>query len=134
MNKLTVLFLFIILATVSVSAQTSGNNYTLSGHVKDVKNGEELIGAVVVIKEIPATGAIANAYGFYSITIPEGKYTVIAQFLGYQSVVDTVVLTANTKLDFTLSDAPSEMDEIVVSSEKKDENITKTEMGVEKLN
>jgi hypothetical protein len=130
MKRILVFFAIILYTTFNLLAQ---NKYTLSGHVKDIKNGEEIIGAIVAIKEIPAANALTNSYGFYSLTVPEGKYTVTAQFFGYKTIVDTVMLTENTKLDFTLSDAPVELDEIVVSGVKKDDNITKTEMGVEKL-
>src|ERR1035437_876119 len=71
---------FFVAAFIHSQAQ---NKYTISGYVKDAKTGEELIGASVIIKEMKATGATANAYGFYSITIPEGNYTVTSQFIGY---------------------------------------------------
>jgi hypothetical protein len=122
-------FLFIGMG-FNLSAQ---NKYTLSGYVKDVKNGEQLIGATIIIKELPATGANSNAYGFFSITVPEGKYTVTAQFTGYQTITDTIELNKNIKLDFALSDAPAQLNEVVVTDEKKDENVTRTQMGVDKL-
>jgi len=34
-------------------------------------------------------GVVTNAYGFYSITIPEGKYSMVISFSGY--AIDTVV-------------------------------------------
>ncbi|HEX7414129.1 MAG TPA: TonB-dependent receptor, partial [Bacteroidia bacterium] len=107
--------------------------YTISGYVKDIKTGEQLIGATLVIKELPATGANTNAYGFYSITIPEGKYTLTAQFTGYQAKAEVIDLHKSIKLDFALSDAETQLNEIVVTDEKKDENVTRTQMGVDKL-
>ena len=73
-RKLSTLILIWLFNFSSFFAQTK---HTLSGYVKDQKTGEQLIGAALVVKEIPATGATTNAYGFYSITIPEGKYTVV---------------------------------------------------------
>ena len=130
--KKTIQLLAIIFITsfIKVSAQ---NKYTISGYVKDAKTGEELIGASVMIKEMKATGATANAYGFFSITIPEGNYTVVSQFIGYEPKSVQVELKQNTKLDFTLGEKGNELNEVVVTGEKKDENITKTQMGVEKL-
>jgi hypothetical protein len=124
---LSVIFSFLVF---SVQAQTK---FTISGYVKDAKTGEELIGANIIIKELSATGAIANAYGFYSITIPEGNYTVTAQFIGYEPNSVTLELKQNTKLNFTLSEKVSELGEVVITAEKKDENITKTQMGIEKI-
>ncbi|MES2397719.1 MAG: TonB-dependent receptor [Bacteroidota bacterium] len=125
----------LLIQSILLTAQTTVNKtqYTISGYVKDAKTGEELIGATIVIKELAATGTSTNAYGFYSITIQEGNYTVSSQFLGYDSKATPVALTQNTKLDFILSEAQHNLDEVVVTEEKKNENITKNQMGVEKL-
>ena len=119
-----------ILSIFNLSAQ---NKYTISGYVKDVKTGEQLIGATLVITELPATGANTNAYGFYSITLPEGKYTLTAQFTGYQVQEEKIDLNKSLKLDVALSDAETQLNEVVVTDEKKDQNITNTQMGVDKL-
>lgn len=128
--RLLLFFLFFSLG-FSVKAQTK---FTISGYVKDAKTGEELIGATVIIKELSNTGASTNAYGFYSITLPEGNYTVIAQFVSYETKSVPVALTQNTKLDFVLAENISQLNEVVITTERKDENITKTQMGVEKIN
>lgn len=57
--------LFIAAFCLLISASFAQHKYTISGYVKSVKTGEELIGANVIIKEIPATGASTNAYGFF---------------------------------------------------------------------
>jgi hypothetical protein len=115
-------------------AVTGQVQHTISGYVKDAKTGEELIGAVVYIKELPGTGTSANAYGFYSITLPEGNYTVTAQSLGYIPRSITIELKQNTKQDFLLDAKVSELEEVEVTTEKEDENITRTRMGVENIN
>jgi len=113
-----------------VHAQTK---YTISGFLRDSISGEELIGATVAVKEITATGTNANAYGFYSISLPEGNYTLIAQYIGYESKSLSIELNKNLKQDFNLKAKISELKEVVVTGEKKDENITKIQMGVEKM-
>lgn len=128
--KLLFTALFIIVHCLNISAQSK---YTISGYVKDGKTGEELIGANVIIKEIPATGASANAYGFYSITIPEGDYTITAQYIGYDPKSVHISLKQNAKQDFTLGENDTQIREVIIAAEKKDENITKTLMGVEKI-
>ena len=130
MKRLYLLFAIYFLQVITVTAQ---NKYTISGYIKDVKTGEQLIGASLIIKEIAATGVNTNAYGFYSITLPEGKYTVTAQFTGYQSKVDTLFLSKSIRLDLSLSDEVASLNEVVVTDEKKDQNITSTQMGVDKL-
>ena len=126
-------FLTCSLLIITSFCFSQNTKYTISGYAKDVKTGEELIGATLIIKEISATGANTNAYGFYSITIPEGKYTLSAQFTGYQTKVDTIILNKNIKHNFALSDEIAQLGEVVVTNEKKDENITQTQMGMNKL-
>jgi hypothetical protein len=118
------------LLTISSFSQ---NKYTISGYVKDAKTGEELIGAAVIIKELSATGTYTNAYGFYSITLPEGNYNLIAQFIGYEPKSFPIALKLNLKQEFSLTEKISQLSEIVITAEKKDENINKIQMGVEKM-
>jgi len=125
-------FLFPLMA--QTNSGSPANRYTISGYVKDAKTGEELIGATISIKELTATGVSANSYGFYSITLPEGTYTILAQFLGYEAKTTSLVLKQNTKLDFILTEHSRDLNEVVITGEKSDVNVTGTQMGVEKLN
>ena len=114
------LWVILILFTISVKAQ---NKFTINGFVKDSVTGEEIIGAVIIIKEIPGTGVSTNAYGFYSITLPQGNYTVISQYMGYELKSVQIALKQNTKHDFLLKEKVSVLNEVVITGEKKDENI-----------
>ena len=49
--------------------------FTLSGTISDAKSNETIIGVNVYIPELK-TGTTTNEYGFYSITLPKGNYTV----------------------------------------------------------
>ena len=60
------ILLFFILSVNTLFAQN--DKFTISGTIKDKKNGETIIGAVVRIKELSGTGTTSNEYGFYSIT------------------------------------------------------------------
>src|SRR5690349_11249365 len=106
------LVLYFIFPESSVFAQQV--RYTISGYVKDARTGEELIGASVTVKEIPTTGATTNAYGFYSLSIPEGNYTISAQYLGYDLKSTSVNLQKNTRLDFAISSKESQLKEVEI--------------------
>ena len=54
---------------------------TISGFVRDAKNGETLTGAVIYPEENPTIGIATNSYGYFSLTLPAGKYSLIVQFL-----------------------------------------------------
>jgi hypothetical protein len=114
-------------------SQSTGSHKTVSGYVRDAATGEELIGVNVIIKELIAVGASTNAYGFYSITVPAGSYTVIAHFIGYEEKSVSVELTENTKLDFTIKESTTQLDVVEVTAEEDDENITDIKMGIEKI-
>ena len=112
MKKIIIIFyLFIFSASIifagtgkDKTSETGINKFTISGYVKAANSGEALIGATVSIKEMATTGSVTNAYGFYSITIPEGKYTVLAQFIGYETKSVTIDLKQNTRQDFNIDE------------------------------
>ena len=88
-------------------------NITLSGYVKDSNTGEALIGSTLFLKEIQA-GTICNAFGFYSITIPKGTYTVECSFVGYKKSSNTLELSKSLTQNLTLTEEPPLLQEIVV--------------------
>lgn len=130
-KKFIYTFLAFFILIQFANAQT---NYTINGYVKDAKNGEELIGAYLYIKDLKTIGTSTNAYGFYSITIPEGTYIITVQFIGYQEKSLIITLNQNIKQDFILSEYSAQLNEVVITSERNDENITINLMGIEKLN
>jgi hypothetical protein len=111
----------------------SQTKYSISGTVIDKNSGETLIGATVILLEQPRSGASSNAYGFYSVSAPAASYTMIVSFTGYLSDSVKIVLTRNLILGVELSPDHTELQEVVVSAQKKDDNVTKPLMGVQKL-
>lgn len=92
----------LILVTMSVFCLTAQqNNSTLSGYVTEQGSRELLIGVNVYFPEI-AKGTTTNRYGFYSITLPKGKYRVAYSFVGYQVEVRDIDLQTNITLDISL--------------------------------
>jgi CarboxypepD_reg-like domain len=127
MKKLVLLIL--ICAFYQVNAQ---DKVTISGYVKDAKNGEALIG-VTVFKKNSQIGTSTNPYGFYSLTLPKGTDTIVFSFVGYKTITHPVTLSSNQTLSFELSEEGQELQEVVISSEKEDVNVKSMEMSVAKL-
>jgi hypothetical protein len=75
------IFLWLLFVVAAFIAQAQ-NKFTLNGVVRDKTSGELLIGAVIQLKEIPVIGVTTNAYGFYSITVKPGNYTVMVSYAG----------------------------------------------------
>ncbi len=109
------------------------NKFTVSGYAKDAKTGEALIGATVFINEIPSAGITTNAYGFYSLTVQQGNYNITSLFVGYNPSSKSIQLNQNQKIDFELSEKVTELNEVVVTSERRKENVEKPQMGVNNL-
>lgn len=98
--RLTVpLLFFIFFASVSGFAQTK---YTVSGYVKDAVTGEYIIGASVYMKET-GKGGSTNTYGFYSVSVPEGEYTLAISFIGMKTYEQKINLTQNLTVNAELS-------------------------------
>lgn len=129
-SRFQVLFVFSFLfLTTSAFAQ----NFTVSGRVKDGTNGEDIIGAIIVVKENPTKGTSTNSYGFYSLTLPSGDYTLVYQFLGFAVQEKKVSLKSNQTLNVELAAAENTLGEVEVLGERKDQNVKSTEMGVVRL-
>ncbi|MGL2963320.1 TonB-dependent receptor [Flavobacterium sp. RSB2_4_14] len=127
MPKKITLLLFLLLSLYSFSQE----KVTLSGTISDIKNNETLIGVNLFIPEIKA-GVVTNEYGFYSITIPKGNYTIQITYVGYETLVETIVLNNTTKKNFSLLETGEQLDEVIIT-EKTATNTRKAEMSVNKL-
>jgi len=125
--------LFIFLHPAFAEQLITGQSITVSGYIRDAKTGEDLIGATVSVKELSGKGTGTNAYGFYSLTLPSGQYQITAQYMGYEPQIQQINLTVPRKIDFLLVSQDNALGEVVVTSMRKNDNITKLEMGVQKL-
>ena len=106
--------------------------FTLSGTVSDLKNNETLIGVTVVITELK-TGTTTNEYGFYSISLPKGTYTLEISYIGFETVTSTIVLDKNIRNNVSLKESVQLLNEVVLTDRKVRTEIRKPEMSVNKL-
>ncbi|HYD19849.1 MAG TPA: TonB-dependent receptor, partial [Flavipsychrobacter sp.] len=126
-------FFYLLLLLLSAQNIARGQNFTVSGYVKDAASGEDIIGAVVSVKEMPSLGAATNAYGFYSLLLPMGNYTLQYKFMGYQSQERDIILNANMEMSMNLPGSTAELAEVVIGSEKSDRNVNSTDIGMFRL-
>jgi hypothetical protein len=129
-GAIILLILILVLASVPSPAQ---QRFSLNGSIRSAENGEFLIGAYVIVKELKGVGASSNAYGFYSLTVPEGRYTLFVQYLGFRVLADTVEINRNQTINFDLVPEAIKVGEVVVSGERSDANVTSTQMSANKL-
>lgn len=125
--------LFYVLTLLLISQAAFSQKFTINGYVKDAGNGEELIGVTVLVVGT-TTGTVTNAYGFYSITLPPGKHEIQYSYVGYRQQTKTFDLTNNIEQNMELESEATTIDEVIVTGERMDANVTDIQMGHTKLN
>lgn len=128
-KKIAITSLLFLFSTTLLQAQ---QRFTISGTIRDNRNGETVIGASVYVKGMTA-GVTTNSYGFYSITLPKGEYTIIISYTGFDNVEEQVSLTQNTKRDFVMKESGKALGEVVITANTNRVNIHKPEMSTNKL-
>ena len=124
------LFLFFWLAaSISASAQV---RHTISGSVKDKATGESIIRATVLVAD-KNIGVSTNDYGFYSLTLPDGKYTLTISAVGRETQTITVVLKENMQLPTLLGEQAGQLQDVTVTSAGKGRSIRRAQMGIEHI-
>jgi hypothetical protein len=106
-------------------------NATLSGTIKDAKNGEILIGASVYIAELKR-GTITNEFGFYSLELPQNATKIQFTFVGYTPQYLDVSGRENQTLNVELT-AETELQTVVVTADSYKEQVQSTQMSVVRL-
>ncbi|MGM0613412.1 MAG: TonB-dependent receptor [Bacteroidota bacterium] len=106
--------------------------YTISGHVRDAQNGEELLGATVYVKEL-GRGTTTNNYGFYSLSLEPGEYTLVYSYVGYKKKTVEIDLQKDIKKNIELNPSNQELNTVTVSGEREDRNISSSQMSSMKI-
>ncbi len=126
--------LFVLTAMLGLNLGFAQTKFTINGTIKDAKNGETLIGVTVLIQELQ-TGNVSNEYGFYSLTLPAGAYTLKYSYIGYGTQEQKIELKSNQVIDIQLKEDNQTMQEVIVEAKKEDAdlNVKSLEMGVSRL-
>jgi len=131
MNKLLLSILLILLG-ISVVAQ----RVTISGYISDKASGERLISASVYDKA-SLKGTTANSYGFYSISLPAGKVSLVVSFIGYTPQEFSLNLTKDLTMNVALELKSDEIDEVTIVGNKvnkvEETQMSRIEVPIQKL-
>lgn len=128
-GRITKAFFILIIFPLLLSAQ---ERFTLSGTITDGNSNETLIGVNIIVPEIQS-GTMTNEYGFYSITLPEGKYEIQISYLGYKTISETIILDNDVTKNFKLFESAESLDEVVIKEDVEKLNIRKPQMSVNAL-
>ena len=122
--KFQLLFFLIISFAISLFSQ----NFTVSGIIKDSTSSENLIG-VTVVEQNKQKFTTCNEYGFYSLSLPKGKNTVIFSYTGFENIILQLDLQKDTIINIDLFPQSVELQKIVISSQNKKMNTYNLLMG-----
>jgi hypothetical protein len=126
-HRYPILLLFLLLLSADMDGKV-----VVSGYVRDSATGEELIGANVAILET-GSGTVTNTYGYYSLSLDPGFYTLVYSYVGYVSEKHSLRLGEDLELNIELSESLQELDEVTVTAEAGNANITRMETGSTQL-
>lgn len=116
----------------SVSVESVKPSYTLSGYLRNEANGEALIGAAIV-DPASGKGTISNSYGFFSLRLPQGKYTLQVSYLGYLTRAIPVDLSGHRTLTIGLTESHTDIGEITISTDTLGKLVHQARMGMTQL-
>src|SRR4051812_30842605 len=122
-NKLLLILTMLIIGIPGLAQSQTA----ISGTVRDEKTGETLIAATITVRELPTVGAVTNEYGFYSLSLPSGVYTLRISYTGYQALEATVNGSRKQRV-FSLTHAAG-INEVVVKANPAKSRITNPQMG-----
>lgn len=100
----------------------------LSGVIFDGKTNTTLVGAVIYAKEI-GKGAVSDFNGNYSIELPSGKHTIQYSSVGFEMVEKEIEVISSGKLIINLFESSVAINEVVVSTKRPDQNVSKAQMS-----
>ena len=120
-----------ILLLLLTSLLSFAQNRIIQGTVTDINSKDELPGATVFVLE-NKSGTMADNEGHYSLSLPSGNFTLRISYVGYET--KEIEITPNSSLTQDVHLRPNGLlEELVVSSRRKDENISGLVMGVQKI-
>ncbi|MCQ2960518.1 MAG: TonB-dependent receptor [Bacteroidales bacterium] len=127
MKKTFTSFMFLVLSLMAIAQQ-----FALSGVVKDSKTGEVLVGASVSVVGTDI-GTFTDTKGAYYIPLKKGIYKVEYSYLGYEDLQTDVQINDNVKKNVRLSSSAIKIENVVVTAQAQDYNISSTQVGVQTL-
>jgi outer membrane cobalamin receptor len=88
---------------------------TISGFIREKSTGEVLNGANIYVTDT-TLGTTSNGYGFYSLTLPAGKYHLVYSFIGFLQKDEELILDKNITKSVELEEVKTEIKEVEISA------------------
>lgn len=121
-----------IVCALLLSLFSMAQKVMLSGVVKDGTSGEPLVGASVAVVGT-SNGTFTNEKGYYAFDVVKGTYKIEYSYLGYKTQVIDMQILETTKKNIRLTPDAVKIDNVVVTAQARDYNISSTQVGVQTL-
>lgn len=107
-------------------------NVTISGYVSNTDTRDAVAGVTVYVSSL-AIGTISNEYGFFTLTMPRGSYSLRFSFIGMKERIIDINLFGPGELNVEMRSTLVPLKETVITAEK---NVTlqRFEVGIERIN
>lgn len=120
MRKVTKLAFSVLFLAIGLFASAQVSENTVKGFVYDKATGEPVMFSNIYLKGT-TYGASTDVNGYFSVTkIPDGEYTVLVTFLGYDTISENISLKKNDNISkkYYLSEASVQLDAVQITAEK----------------
>ncbi|TNE53282.1 MAG: TonB-dependent receptor [Bacteroidetes bacterium] len=110
--------------------------YNLSGTIQDQRTGESIYSAKVSVQG-KNIGVLSNTDGYYTLSLPPGKYRIVVRAYSYDSIQQVIELDQDRVVDFRLKSKLKELDEVQATAEKegqlKNSKIGQIDLDINKI-
>lgn len=106
---------------------------TITGKILDGKTAESLPGVTINAEKLKiATTTDAN--GNFSLTLPVGEHLLKLSSIGYEENARKIKLVSNGAADFELFEKSIKLNQVIITAERAEFNLTGTQMSLLHLN
>ncbi|MCB0662989.1 MAG: TonB-dependent receptor [Saprospiraceae bacterium] len=126
------IYLIAIFFSFLFSNSILSQNPVVFGYVTDATTGEALIGATVKIGE---EGTVSDFNGKYEIALTKGDFSMQVSYVGFETVTREVKidLVQDTRIDFQLTENPSLLQTVTVTSGRYAKELSEVTVSMEVL-
>jgi hypothetical protein len=116
----------------SKNGKTAGARPAVAGYVRDIKNGEPVMGASIS-EDALSISKSTDQFGYYSLSLPPGRHIIRYSSAGMKDTRRQVMVYSDGTLDVDMDEFVASLKAVTVSADKTS-NVRSLQMGVSKLN
>ena len=117
-----------LILSLTLGYSWASDQALLSGYISDASTGEALPGATLFNSEL-RIGATTDINGFFSMSLPPGKYHFEASFIGYQTNELNIEISGPQRVDIKLAPSFTELTEVLVTDQVETANVEDMQMS-----